>query len=118
MKKVLIFDDEEDILELVQIVLAKSYEVYARATLENPVEMVESIEPDIIFMDLYIPPIGGETAVKLLKENEKTKNIKVILFSASNEVIELSSQAGADGYFTKPFEIHQLKKFIKEHLYN
>lgn len=116
MKKILIFDDEEDILEITELMLKKNYDVHTKASLEDPVQIVESIDPDLILMDLYIPPIGGTKAVKLLKENENTKNIKIILFSASDDVRELTTESGADGYFTKPFEIRQLKKFLGEQL--
>lgn len=116
MKKILIFDDEKDILEIAELMLKKEYDVYTKASLEDPVRMVQSIDPDLILMDLYIPPIGGETAVKLLKENENTKDVKIIFFSASNDVIELANESGADGYFTKPFELRQLKKFLGEQL--
>lgn len=116
MKKILIFDDEEDILEITEIMLNKEYDVHTQASLEDPVHMVQSIEPDLILMDLYIPPIGGTKAVKLLKENEKTKDVKIILFSASDNVRELTQESGADGYFTKPFEIRKLKKFLGEQL--
>jgi DNA-binding response OmpR family regulator len=116
MKKILIFDDEEDILEITELMLKKDYDVHTEASLEDPVHMVQSIEPDLILMDLYIPPIGGEKAVKLLKENENTKNVKIILFSASDDVRELTNKSGADGYFTKPFEVRQLKEFLGEQL--
>lgn len=116
MKKILIFDDEKDILEITKLMLKKEYDVYTEDSLEDPVHMVQSIEPDLILMDLYIPPIGGEKAVKLLKENENTKDVKVIFFSASNDVVELTNESGADGYFTKPFEVRQLKKFLGEQL--
>lgn len=118
MKKVLIFDDEEDILEIVKFALMNDFDVYTKASLLNPVETVSEIDPDIILMDYYIPTIGGRRAVEMLKENEGTRDIKIIFFSANNDIKDIAINTGADGYFTKPFQIKQLKEFLKEQLLN
>lgn len=116
MKKILIFDDEEDILEIVSLIFKDDYEIHTESYLEDPVAIVEEVNPDLILLDLYIPAVGGEEAVKLLKQNEKTKNIKIILFSASNDIAERSKNSGADGYFMKPFKVKQLREFLKSQL--
>ncbi|MDQ6762320.1 MAG: response regulator, partial [Bacteroidota bacterium] len=66
-----------------------------------------------IFMDLWIPTIGGEKAVMLLKENTATKNIPVILFSANGEIKQISHRIKADGYLEKPFGISRFREIIK-----
>ena len=116
MKKILIFDDEEDILEIVKLIFKDDYEIHTESYLKDPVGIVENVNPDLILLDLYIPAVGGEEAVKLLKQNEKTKKIKIILFSASNDIAERSKKSGADGYFTKPFKVKQLREFLKSQL--
>lgn len=116
MKKVLIFDDEEDILEITKIALKDDFDIHTRSSLSDPVKTVAKINPDIILMDYFIPTIGGRKAVELLKENENTKYIKVIFFSANNNIQEIANMAGADGYFSKPFKIQQLKEFLYDQL--
>ena len=116
MKKVLIFDDEEDILEITQIALKDHFDMYTQSSLTDPIKTVEEIDPDIILMDYSIPTIGGKKAVEILKNNNSTKDIKVIFFSANHEIPEITKESGADGYFSKPFRVNQLKKFLKEQL--
>ena len=72
--------------------------------------------PDIIFMDNWLPDVGGIDATRALKSDETLKNIPVIYFSANNDVMSLADQAGADGYLSKPFDIQELENIILKHL--
>lgn len=116
MKKILIFDDEVDILEIAELILKDEYEIHTKSVLDDPVAVGKELKPDLILLDLYIPTIGGSKAIQLLRENPETKDIKIILFSASNDLPEISANFGADGYFTKPFKVKQLKNFIRQQL--
>ena len=116
MKKILIFDDEVDILEIAELILKDEYEIHTKSVLDDPVAVGKALKPDLILLDLYIPPIGGSKAIQLLRENPETRDIKIILFSASNDLPEISANFGADGYLTKPFKVKQLKNFLKEQL--
>lgn len=116
MKKILIFDDEKDILEIAELILKKDFEIHTRNNLEDPVKVVMQLQPDLILLDLFIPPIGGSKAVQLLKENKNTEHVKIIMFSASYDLPEISQRCGADGYLIKPFKVNQLKNFLKDQL--
>lgn len=116
MDKILLIDDEEDIAQIIEMVLGDAYEFDSITFLENPVEQVVEKDPQLILIDLSIPRIGGEEAVKLLKNNEKTKNIKTYLFSANPELKNKALQIGADGFMMKPFKINELRKFLAEEL--
>lgn len=61
-------------------------------------------------MDLWIPEMGGEHAVNLLKGNADTKDIPILLFSANDAIQEISDRLKADGYISKPFDIHAFKE--------
>lgn len=111
-KRILICDDEKDILEVVQIILQQEYHIETVSRLEDPVALATSVNPDLILMDIWIPEIGGEEAVIQLKNNKATKDIPVIFFSANNETAEIARRAGADGFLSKPFEIPHLKATI------
>jgi two-component system cell cycle response regulator DivK len=116
-KKVFIFDDNADILELCTIILEDAgYEIKTSSTSNNIISQVTAYTPDIIFMDNWLPDIGGIDATRELKSHEKLKNIPVIYFSANNDVMLLADQAGADGYLSKPFDIHELEDIILKHL--
>ncbi len=112
-RRVLIYDDDTEILFLCKEILpASHYHVETLTHCEDVISDVEQIKPDIIFMDLWIPTIGGEKAVMLLKENTVTKNIPVILFSANAEIKQISDRIKADGYLEKPFELKLFREVI------
>lgn len=116
-EKILICDDEEDILQVASIILEKEgYEVTAVNRIEDPIHLVKRHSPKLILMDIWIPDIGGEEAVKILKAEPSTCNLPVILFSANNEINIIAERSNADGFVHKPFTIKHLKNYIKTFL--
>ncbi|RZK49006.1 MAG: response regulator [Pedobacter sp.] len=116
-KKVFIFDDNPDILELCTIILTDAgYDTKTSFHSNNIVNQVEEYMPDLIFMDNWLPDLGGLEATKTLKNTERLKHIPVIYFSANNDVKNLAAQAGADNYLSKPFDIDVFEKLVKEYL--
>lgn len=116
-KKVFIFDDNSDILELCTFILEDAgYEIKTSSTSNNIIDQVSAYIPDIIFMDNWLPDVGGIEATRELKSHDQLKNIPVIYFSANNDVMSLADQAGADGYLSKPFDIQELENIILKHL--
>lgn len=116
-KKVFVFDDNADILELCTIILQDAgYDIRTSSTSNHIIDQVMAYMPDIIFMDNWLPDVGGIDATKELKANSILKNIPVIYFSANNDVKSLADQAGADGYLSKPFDIEELENMISKHL--
>lgn len=115
--RVLIFDDDKDILEMCTIILSESgYEVFSSSDCYNVIDKVKAIRPHIIFMDNWIPDMGGIEATKLIKNSLEFKNIPVIYFSANNDIHLLTEKAGANGYLAKPFDLYDLEKAILENL--
>jgi len=116
-KKVFVFDDNTDILELCTIILEDAgYEVKTSSTSNQIVDQVMAYMPDVIFMDNWLPDVGGIDATRELKAHEDLKRIPVIYFTANNDVKSLAAQAGADGYLSKPFDIQELENIIQRHL--
>jgi two-component system alkaline phosphatase synthesis response regulator PhoP len=116
-KKVFIFDDNTDILELCTFILEDAgYEIKTSSTSNNIIDQVSAYIPDIIFMDNWLPDVGGIEATRELKNHDQLKTIPVIYFSANNDVMSLADQAGADGYLSKPFDIQDLENIIIKHL--
>lgn len=115
-KKVLICDDEEDILELCTHILRKDYEVCVAQNVSDIVALVEEHIPHLILLDLWMPELGGEAGVKVLKANKNTKHIPVLLFSAHDDIHKIVSQTGADGFLKKPFNSADLVEAIRLHL--
>jgi DNA-binding response OmpR family regulator len=116
-KKVFVFDDNADILELCTIILQDAgYDIKTSSTSNNITEQVMAYMPDIIFMDNWLPDVGGIDATRELKAHDTLKSIPVIYFSANNDVKSLAEQAGADDYLSKPFDIEELEGIIHKYL--
>ena len=115
MNKVLIFDDDKDILELCSVILRKKgYEMVGEGNSKDVIEKITSISPDVILMDIWIPGIGGVEATQLIKNNSKTNHIPVILFSANNNIETIAKEAHADYFLKKPFDIAALNSIISK----
>lgn len=108
-KKILVVDDEPDIIEFLQELLEQ--EGYTVATTDKA-EYVEKLHdgdlPDLILIDLLLSGKDGRDIVKQLKSQEETKHIPVMMFSAHPNAEETARGAGADDFIAKPFEMDEL----------
>jgi len=112
-KKIIIFDDDEDILSICSFILEEQgWIVTAFADCNNIIEKVSAIMPDVILMDNWIPDDGGIIATQKLKQNEGLKNIPIIYFSANSDIELLANHAGAETYLAKPFDLEELERVI------
>lgn len=112
-RTVLIFDDDIEILQICSIILeGKGFRVVTENSCTDVMKKVIDCAADVILMDNSIPPTGGIEATRIVKENENTKHIPVIFFSANSHVTFLSEQAGADFCLPKPFDINQLEEMV------
>lgn len=115
--KVLVVDDDVDILEAVEMTLESvGYETYALDEGENIVDEVISYKPDLIILDVLISGKDGRTICKELKDYSKTKDIPVIMMSAHPSAKETSYKCGADDFIAKPFDIDDLLDCIKKNI--
>lgn len=116
-KCVLIYDDDIEILTVCKAILENTdYRVEALTSCENIIDDIESVKPDIVLMDLWIPKIGGEKAITLMRENASTMHIPVILFSANDEIEKISKKVNATTFLRKPFDIYTFKKIIENNI--
>ncbi|MFC4163841.1 PleD family two-component system response regulator [Epilithonimonas zeae] len=116
-KKILIFDDDTTLLELISIIFEDGgYEVDISQTSHNILEKVSEFYPDIILMDNWIPNIGGIEATKLLKSQEEFKHIPVIYVTANNDIESLAESAQADDFVAKPFDLEDLEQKVAKYL--
>ena len=112
-KKVVIFDDDEDILSICTYVLEeRGWEVHTFTNCNDVTQKVAQVVPDVILMDNRIPDAGGIEATRELKNTEKLKNIPVIYFSADSDIQSLAAHAGAEAFLAKPFDLNDMEKII------
>jgi two-component system alkaline phosphatase synthesis response regulator PhoP len=113
-KRVLILDDDIDILQICTIVLKrKGFDVLTLNNSNQVVEQVTAYQPDVILMDNWIPGPGGIEATRSLKLRPETQDIPVIFFSANSNVTQLAQDAQADYYLQKPFDISELEGIVQ-----
>jgi two-component system phosphate regulon response regulator PhoB len=104
--KILVVEDNPDILELVAYNLeAQGYEVTRAMTGENGLSQAARVGPDLVILDVMLPGINGLDVCRKLKQNEATRSLPVILLTAKSEDADIISglELGADDYITKPF---------------
>jgi two-component system, OmpR family, alkaline phosphatase synthesis response regulator PhoP len=105
-EKILVVDDEEDILELVRFNLAREgYQVHGAATGESAVAQSKSVKPDLIILDLMLPGMDGLEVARVLKQNPDTRQIPIVMLTAKGEDADIVAglELGAEDYITKPF---------------
>ena len=115
-EKILVVDDEKDIVELLQYNLEKEgYKISAVFSGEKCLENVKTELPDLMLLDLMLPEIDGLDICKFLKNNPQTSHIPIIMLTAKGEEtdIVLGLELGADDYITKPFNLRELLARIK-----
>ena len=112
-KKVLILDDDADILQICTIVLRKKgFNVSTLNNSNHILENVRKVQPDVILMDNWIPGPGGIEATRQLKGTPELQDIPVIFFSANSNVTQLAKDAKADYFLQKPFDISELESIV------
>lgn len=113
-KRILIFDDDNDILSICTYILQElGWEVQTSPHCNDVINTVKEFQPNVILMDNWIPDTGGVVATQTLKADPELKNIPVVYFSANNDIQSLANKAGADTYLEKPFDLNELERVIE-----
>jgi len=105
-ERILVVDDEEDILELVKFNLAREgYPVICTTSGEKTLNIARMEHPDLIVLDLMLPGMDGLEVARVLKNDPKTKDIPIVMLTAKGEEADIVTglELGADDYVTKPF---------------
>lgn len=115
-KKILIVDDEPDVLKILSLRLEKSgYEIIGGRDGREALDLARQIIPDLIILDIYLPDIDGDDLAEAMKNDDKLKHIPIILISATaTSVAQRAKKCGANGCITKPFEPEKLIGMIKQ----
>lgn len=116
-KKVLVVDDDKDILDVIGIILKD--EGYVVSALDNGREVLEEVSrimPDLILLDVMLCGIDGRDVCMKLKSNPLSSLIPVVMISASHNLRPFLKEKGsADGFISKPFDIDNLITVVKSY---
>ena len=113
MARVLIFDDDTDITDLCTVILSSAgHTVSAEAHTKDILALINQVNPDVILMDNWIPGMGGVKATQFIKNTPALQHIAVIIFSANKDIKAIATEAGADFFLEKPFDIAALNAIV------
>lgn len=116
-KKILLVDDESDMIETMVIQLeAVGYEVISAFDGLEGLEKAKKESPDLIILDIMLPKMSGYKVCGLLKKDSRYSRIPIILFTARAQESDkvMGKDAGADAYVTKPFDAKNLLLKIRK----
>lgn len=118
-KKILLVDDEKDLVETVAFRLTVSgYDVFIAYDGEEALDKAKE-KPDLILLDVMMPKMNGFQTIEKLKENSQTKDIPVIMLTAKSQIDDVTKaiNLGAEDYIVKPFDhiamLGKIKKALR-----
>lgn len=114
MPRILIVDDDKDLLTVVKsLLLKKGFKVSVYSDWENAWEGVKTFDPQLVLLDVFLDGVDGLGICKKLKSSAYTRHIPIIIFSSYPRVGETAIyEYGADDFIAKPFEVNELVKKI------
>lgn len=118
VKKVLIADDEEILRELVAATLEgdSRYSLFRAVDGEEALAVARQEKPDLMFLDVMMPKVRGIDVCRQLKTDPRTSQIRIVMLTAMAQQADrkIAEEAGADGYFTKPFSPLEILSKVEE----
>ena len=117
MKKILIVDDEPNIVMTLEYTFKKSnYEVFIARDGQEALDILKTNFPDVIILDIMMPMVDGFATLEQIRKDANLQHTKVIFLSAKNKEsdIEKGLALGADAYMTKPFSIKKVVEKVEE----
>jgi len=119
MSKILVIDDEEDLLDLVTVRLeAAGYKVISASSSQEGLEKVHQEKPDLVLLDVMMPGIDGFELLRRLKDDPDAKYIPIIMLTCrgDSESIFKAEDLGAKDYIIKPFDSKELIGLVEKYL--
>jgi DNA-binding response OmpR family regulator len=116
LRKILLVDDSETILQMEQMILAKnSYELILARDGEEGVAKALATRPDLILMDIVMPKMDGFEAVKKLRDNSQTRSVPIVMVTSKGEAesMEAGYENGCSDYILKPIDRLELLAKVK-----
>ncbi|MGY6561332.1 MAG: response regulator [Luteibaculaceae bacterium] len=116
-KKILIVDDEPNIILSLDFLMRKNkYQVFIARNGKEALEIARQQLPDVMLLDIMMPEVDGFEVCETLKNDEKTKHIKIIFLSAKSAEVDIEQglKLGASDYVTKPFSTKALVEKVNQ----
>jgi DNA-binding response OmpR family regulator len=117
MKKILVVDDDEDLLANMKKYLKRQgYEVAVTTSCDEGLQIFNSFKPDSVFLDINVGDQDGREMCLIIKTRAESRHVPVILISANHDDLKLYRDFGADSFVKKPFEFSRLIDTLNAYL--
>jgi len=117
MKKILIIEDEKDIIDIATIILEdEGYEVSSISEYPGFEKKVDNCKADLVLLDLNLQGYHGKDICKYIKGNKDLKQTSVVLMSANRDIKAVKEESGADAYIAKPFDLAEFISTVRANL--
>jgi DNA-binding response OmpR family regulator len=117
MKKVLVVDDDTDLLSVLKVFfLKKGYDIAVTTSCDEGLDIFYSFQPDLVLLDINVGSQNGQEMCRKIKAQTEYQHIPVIFISANHDALKLYVDYGADDAVKKPFDASQLLKIVELHL--
>lgn len=121
MEKILIVDDEPNILLSLEFLMRKEgYQVFIARNGQEALDIIDNQMPSLVLLDIMMPEVDGYEVCRQIKTNERLDATKIIFLSAKTKDADIQKgyEVGANLYLTKPFSTRNLMTKVKELLSN
>ncbi len=109
MKRILVVDDDKDILSILKLILKMNgFEVKVTPNAGEAISTSVSYSPQLVLLDVYLSGADGRDVCNILKSNPVTKDIPVVMFSAHSSFPDILKVCKADDFIAKPFDVDEL----------
>jgi len=116
-KKILVVEDQENILDLVKAIFSDSgYQILCARDGSEAINMANRHNPDIVLLDIQLPKVNGLDVCNSMKNSSELSRPKVLMLSGHTQKHDFhkAAEMGADGYLTKPFRPSELVQKVEE----
>jgi two-component system, OmpR family, response regulator VicR len=118
-RKILLLDDNRDLLQIIQIILkGQGYETVLASSIQEAEQKIRIHNPALILMDVFISDQDGREYCNQLKSSAVTSNIRVILMSGSELNMTMMSRIHADDFMEKPFDYNDLLSRVQRQMFS
>lgn len=114
-KKIFICDDDQGIVDMLEMILDDTDNEIVTQT--NSIHANEDLireQPELLIIDLWMPVISGDQIIRWIRNDEQLKHMFIVCISASQDGRKIATEAGADIFLAKPFDIDELLSIVNE----
>lgn len=116
MKRILVIDDDQELLFALERPLKNRYEVKTAPGFNEGLQIIYEFQPDLIFLDIYMGTHDGRDLCQIVKTDPALKHIPIILISGNDQELRRYGKTHADGALEKPFGMNAVQRILDHYV--